>query len=55
MESLLFFWVLWIVVSWPLAIRKNRSVLNWVLLTLLFGVFATIVLAILPKLDNEKK
>jgi hypothetical protein len=32
------------------ASRKNRSVSAWFLLSAIFGVFAVIVLAVLPKL-----
>lgn len=48
----LLFWILWAVCCGILANNKNRNVVEWSILGLLFGVFALIVIACLPKLED---
>ncbi|SIO39906.1 Uncharacterised protein family UPF0547 [Burkholderia sp. GAS332] len=49
----LFFWLIWMVVNALIASSKNRSTIGWVLLSIPFGLIATLVLACLPKLQEE--
>lgn len=48
----LLFLILWAVCCGILANNKNRNVVGWSILGLLFGVFALIVIACLPKLED---
>ena len=50
----LLFWILWAVCCGILANNKNRNVVGWSIAGLLFGLFALIPLALLPKLENFK-
>jgi hypothetical protein len=49
----LFFWLVWGVINALIASSKNRSPIGWVLLSIPFGLIATLVLACLPKLPEE--
>lgn len=48
----LLFLILWAVCCGILANNKNRNVVGWSILGFLFGVFALIVIACLPKLED---
>ncbi len=48
----LLFWILWAVCCGILANNKNRNVVGWSIAGLLFGLFALIPLALLPKLED---
>lgn len=48
----LLFLILWAVCCGILANNKNRNIVGWSILGLLFGVFALIVIACLPKLED---
>ena len=43
----------WMAISYAIAIRKNREPYRWMLITLIGGLFAVIVLAILPKVEKK--
>jgi hypothetical protein len=47
------FWILWVVLCGIVASNKNRSVANWVVLGILFGIFAFIPLLFLNKIEKE--
>ena len=48
----LLFWILWAVCCGILANNKNRNVVGWSILGLLFGIFSLIIIACLPKLED---
>lgn len=50
--DLLFIWLAFAVICAIVASTKNRSALGWLLLGAIFGVFALIVLAFLPRIDD---
>jgi hypothetical protein len=47
------FWIFWTVLCGIIANNKNRNVIGWVLIGLIFGIFAVIILALLPKIEHE--
>lgn len=49
---LLLFWILFAIFTGVVANNKGRNVVGWVVLGLLFGIFALIIVAVLPKLEN---
>jgi hypothetical protein len=53
MEFLLFFWLGCIVLTTIVASSKGRSGLGWFLLSCLFGLFALILVALLPSLKKD--
>lgn len=42
-------------INGSIAASKNRNVVGWVLLSLVFGLIATLILAVLPKVDDDGK
>lgn len=48
----LLFWLVWMLISALVANSKNRSAFGWALLSIPFGLFATIVVACLPRLPG---
>jgi hypothetical protein len=49
----LMFAIILCLINGAIAASKNRSVLGWVLLTLVFGLVATLVLCVIPKVDDD--
>jgi len=49
--EVLFIWVLIAVACGWVAEQRGRSYVNWFLLGLLFGVFALLVLVLVPKVE----
>ena len=47
----IFIWIASMIASGALASAKNRSVVGWVVVSLLFGFLATIVLACFKKIE----
>ena len=52
MEILLFFWILFAIITGSIATSKNRNGVGWGILGLLLGIFAVIWIACLPKLED---
>lgn len=55
MESLLLFifWMLFAITCSSLAERKNRNQFLWGILGFIFGIFALLVIALLPEVKNN--
>jgi len=51
----LFFLIVLAVINGAIARSKNRSVVAWVLLTIPFGLIATLVVAVVPGLPSENE
>lgn len=49
----LIIWILLAVACYSVAENKNRSGVAWGVLGLLFGIFALVVIALLPKLPRR--
>lgn len=54
---MLAFWLISVIVlcviNGAIASSKNRSVIGWVLLTLVFGLIATLVVAVVPGIRDD--
>jgi hypothetical protein len=48
MDTVLIFWLFFVIVTGVVAASKGRRVIGWVLLAALFSFFALIVVAVLP-------
>ncbi len=53
MEWFIIFGIFFAILCGILANNKNRNVVGWAIGGALTGIFATIILAVLPKLDKE--
>lgn len=50
--ELLLFWILFAVCCGILANNKNRNVVGWAIGGFFFGIFALLIIACLPKLEE---
>ena len=50
----LLIWTASIAFCYYQAKKKNRSIFDWILLGLLFGLFACIIIAVLDPINSEK-
>lgn len=55
MEFVFIFWLLFAGASAVIAASKGRSGFGWFLLGCLFGIFALVVVAVLPNLKDEAR
>src|ERR1700687_1712691 len=48
METILIFWLFFVIVTGAVAASKDRSVIGWVLMAAIFSLFALIAVGVLP-------
>jgi hypothetical protein len=53
-ETLIILSIGWGMICYALAIRKNRRPIRWAITGFLFGLFAIIMLAIMPKVGKKE-